>query len=197
MFTVFASEISGFGSVLDLGCGRGDVLAQAGVLTASHVSGVDGHEPSLMAAKEAGYTDVTKSDVMSYLSKQESSSVDIVVALDVVEHFMKTAGLELIAEATRVARHKVIFMTPNGFQYQAPAPDNPFQEHLSGWTPKEFYALGFTRITGINGLRQLRGEYSSPRIKPMKLGLLVSGATNSYVRTRPHRAFQFIAVKDI
>ena len=97
MFSVFASEISGFGSVLDLGCGRGDVLAQAGVLTASSVSGVDGHEPSLMAAKEAGYTDVTKSDVMSYLSKQESSSVDIVVALDVVEHFMKTAGLELIA----------------------------------------------------------------------------------------------------
>ena len=190
MFTVFASEISGFGSVLDLGCGRGDVLAQAGVLTASSVSGVDGHEPSLMAAKEAGYTDVTKSDVMSYLAKQESSSVDV------VEHFMKTEAVEPIAEATRVARHKVIFMTPNGFQYQAPAPDNSFQEHLSGWTPKEFYALGFTRITGINGLRQLRGEYSSPRIKPMKLGLLVSGATNSYVRTRPHRAFQFIAVKD-
>ena len=190
MFTVFASEISGFGSVLDLGCGRGDVLAQAGVLTASRVSGVDGHEPSLVAAKEAGYTDVTKSDVMSYLAKQESSSVDV------VEHFMKTEAVEPIAEATRVARHKVIFMTPNGFQYQAPAPDNSFQEHLSGWTPKEFYALGFTRITGINGLRQLRGEYSSPRIKPMKLGLLVSGATNSYVRTRPHRAFQFIAVKD-
>jgi hypothetical protein len=173
------------------------VLAQAGVLTSSRVGGVDGHEPSLMAAKEAGYTDVTNSDVMSYLAKQESSSVDVVVALDVVEHFMKTAGLELIAEATRVARHKVIFMTPNGFQYQAPAPDNPFQEHLSGWTPKEFYTLGFTRITGINGLRQLRGEYSSPRIQPMKLGLLVSGATNSYVRTRPHRAFQFIAVKDL
>jgi hypothetical protein len=150
-----------------------------------------------MAAKEAGYTDVTNSDVMSYLVKQESFSVDVVVAFDVVEHFMKTAGLELIAEATRVARQKVIFMTPDGFQYQAPAPDNPFQEHLSGWTPKEFYALGFTRITGINGLRQLRGEYSSPRIKPMKLGLLVSGATNLYVRTRPDRAFQFIAVKDI
>ena len=197
MFTVFAAEIAGFDSVLDLGCGRGDVLAQAGVLTSSRVSGVDGYEPSLKAAKEAGYADVTKSDVMSYLAEQESGSVDVVIALDVVEHFMKKAGLELILEATRVARYKVIFMTPNGFQYQAPAPDNPFQEHLSGWTPKEFYELGFTRITGINGLRPLRGEYSAPRIKPIKLGLLVSGATNSYVKTRPHRAFQFIAVKDL
>ncbi len=197
MFTVFASEIDGFDSVLDLGCGRGDVLVQAGVLTSSRVSGVDGDEPSLTAAKEAGYARVINSDAMSYLADQESSSFDVVIALDVVEHFKKAAGLELINEATRVARHKVIFMTPNGFQYQAPAPDNPFQEHLSGWTPQEFRDLGFSRITGINGIRALRGEYSAPRIKPKKLGLLLSGLTNSYVRTRPHRAFQFIAVKDL
>jgi len=197
LFTVFASEIAGFDSVLDLGCGRGDVLAQAGVLSSSTVSGVDGHEPSLAAAKKAGYSRVTNSDVMSYLADQEAASVDVIIALDVIEHFIKATGFNLIGEATRVARHKVIFMTPNGFQYQAPAPDNPFQEHLSGWTPQEFRDLGFTRFTGINGLRPLRGEYSSPRIKPAKLGLLLSGATNSYVRTRPHRAFQFIAVKDL
>ena len=91
-------------------------MAQAGVLFASRVSGVDGHAPSLIAAKEAGYESVTNSDLMSYLADQESASVDVVIALDVVEHFEKAAGFELIGEATRVARHKVIFMTPNGFQ---------------------------------------------------------------------------------
>jgi hypothetical protein len=112
----------------------------------------------------------------------------VVIALDVVEHFQKAAGLELISEATRVTRHKVIFLTSNGFQYQAPAPDNPFQEHLSGWTLQEFRDLGFSRITGINGIRALRGEYSAPRIKPKKLGLLLSRLTNSYVRTKAARS---------
>jgi SAM-dependent methyltransferase len=197
MLKVFASEIAGFSTVLDLGCGRGDVLEAAGVTASSKVTGVDGHDPSLIAAKSSGYSQVVNSDIMSFLASQESDSFDVVVALDVVEHFEKEEGSALIEEATRVAGRKVIFMTPNGFQYQAPAPDNPYQEHLSGWTPQEFADLGFSRLIGINGIRPLRGEYSAPRIKPMKLGLLLSGLTNSYVRSRPDKAFQFIAVKDI
>lgn len=197
MFDVFASEIDGFETVLDLGCGRGDVLARAGITGRAEVIGVDGHEPSLVAAKDAGYKQVINDDIMNNLRRRESDSVDVVVALDVVEHFTKKSGYELIEESIRVARHKVIFMTPNGFQFQAPAPDNPFQEHLSGWTPHDFRELGFSRFTGINGIKVLRGEYSAPKIKPTKIGLLLSGLTNPYVRKRPEKAFQFIAVRDV
>ncbi len=194
---VLAHEIEPGWRVLDVGCGTGAKLAAASLPTGVQLSGVDGHAPSLDLARAAGYSSVTHSDLLSFLESAQTASFDCVVSLDVVEHFTRADGAELIDQMCRVAARRVITLTPTGFVPQPPAPDNPHQEHLSGWWPQDFADRGFQRCYGINGLRSLRGPYAAPTIHPRTFGLAVSEATQLVVRKRPERAYQFIAVMDI
>lgn len=193
---VLRLEIEPGWSVLDLGCGPGRPLADAGLLPEISATGVDGHIPSLETATSRGYTAVHESDLRGFLSEIAPGAYDCSMAIDVVEHFPKEQGFDFIAEMIRAARHKVVIMTPNGFVPQEPAPDNPHQEHLSGWLPEEFAALGFQRVYGINGLKRLRGPYAAPTIRPNSMGLVLSEASQLVARKRPSLAYHFVAVLD-
>lgn len=74
-------------------------------------------------------------------------SVDAVFLLDVVEHFEKEEGRQLIHECERIARRQIILFTPLGFLPQDGDGDSKdgwglsggrWQVHRSGWTPKDF-----------------------------------------------------------
>ncbi|HWE49177.1 MAG TPA: methyltransferase domain-containing protein [Bryobacteraceae bacterium] len=75
-------------------------------------------------------------------------SVDIVFALDFIEHLSKEDGLAFVAEAERVARRQVVIFTPLGYFPQtyddATAADRwgmhggYWQTHRSGWVPEDF-----------------------------------------------------------
>lgn len=194
---VLAKEIKAGWRVLDVGCGTGAKLTGAALPAGVSLFGVDGHQPSLDIALANGYSGATCSDLMEFLVASPDAAFDCLVSLDVVEHFTRSDGDELLRQMCRVARRRVIVLTPTGFVPQPPAPDNPHQEHLSGWWPEDFAQRGFDRCYGINGWRPLRGEYAAPTLRPRGLGLAASELTQLFVRTRPEHAYQFIAVRDI
>lgn len=83
---------------------------------------------------------------LSFLQHAQDKSIDTIFLLDVIEHLEKKDGLELLTEATRVARRQIVIFTPLGFMPQhyeesEKWPDvehGDLQNHLSGWTPEDF-----------------------------------------------------------
>ena len=101
-------------------------------------------------------------------------SFDAVVCLDVVEHLERAQALELLATLESIARRRVVVFTPNGFVPQPATPDNPYQEHLSGFTTDEMRDLGYT-VRGIHGLWFLLGAFGETRLAPGALWRRVVG----------------------
>ena len=173
-------------AVLDVGCsdGRGSEVLTGAL-------GCDIHLPTLRGAASSGRRwPAVQADVRKLPFR--SNSFDVVVALDVVEHFVKPDALEVIREMDRVTRRTVVVMTPSGFVPQPPTETEPWQEHRSGFEADELRALGFD-VQGIGGWARLRGDYGA--FRGGVLGQLAAALSDTYVRRAPHQAFHLLAVK--
>ena len=181
-------------TALDLGCGEGNHLP-VGLPEALQITGVDSHRASLdVAMKHERYTDVICGDIFSVLADCRDASYDAVIACDLIEHLTTASGAILAAEMRRVSRRIAIIATPNGFVPQPPRADNPANEHLSGWNPRDLNALGFSVISGHYGWRRLRTTYGLPKLKPGMAGDLVACITARPIARFPHHAYQLVAV---
>jgi SAM-dependent methyltransferase len=182
--------LDGHTRVLDVGCadGRGSaVLSHRGTL------GVDIYRPALESGRFRGRrSSVVQADVRDLPYCDEA--FDVVVALDVVEHFEKPDALDLLCELERVARETVVVATPNGFVAQPPTEDEPWQEHRCGFSPDELEQLGY-RVSGVGGASAFRGPYGAFRGGP--LGKAAGACTAPFARRRPRIAFALLAVKDL
>ena len=142
-------------SVLDLGCGRHSMVP---ILPKSvNTVGVEFFEPHLDEARESArhssyvHADITKADF-------PEKSFDAVVMLDVIEHLPKAQGEALLSSMQRWARKKIVIFTPNGFVHQHEYDENPLMEHLSGWEPGDFRRLGFNKVFGVRGFKELKKD---------------------------------------
>ncbi len=101
--------------ILDLGCGKGGflkVFKECGYL---HVEGVDVSAEDVLYAHTFGMSEVRLGDIMETLSTASDASYDIVLFLDVIEHFAHAEILHLLTEAHRIIRHggTIILHVPN------------------------------------------------------------------------------------
>ena len=134
-------------SVLLVGCGPSSRIS---FRRGQAVVGIDLFLPYLISARHEGQmSNVVRADGTSLPFKH--SSFDCVLAVDVIEHLPKVAGLRLIDEMNRVCRGMLLLFTPNGFFPQKSYDGNPHQEHLAGWTTDDLERLGFS-VSGANGL---------------------------------------------
>ena len=116
--------------------------------------------------------------------------------LDIIEHFKKDRGYELVAKAERIAKKKVIIVTPNGFLPQQ-SKNGDLQEHLSGWNCEDMEKLGYS-VAGLLGLKHLRGEYHNLRYQPKIFWGIVSELTQHfYARRHPKKACSLFCVKNL
>jgi SAM-dependent methyltransferase len=183
-------------SLLDIGCGERSPIFRFSK-SIPHTTGVDSHLPSIERSKAEGiHTEYVQMNIADIGNRFEPRSFDCVMALDVIEHFEKEAGLRLLEAMERIARKKVVLFTPNGFVAQPATTDNPHQLHRSGWTASEMRARGYEML-GIGGWRPLRGAYALPRIHPFWLTERLSLLTERYFESRPEQAFQILCTKRI
>jgi len=177
-------------TVADVGCSDGRGSEVLGTLNST---GFDIYEPALRQAVVRGRRRrAVLADVRQLPARD--GAFDVVVSLDVVEHFPKTEALALIAELERVARRLVVLLTPNGFIPQPPGEDEPWQEHRCGFHASELEALGYS-VRGRGGPAAWRGPYGS--FRGGSLGQLAAVAVAPLANRRPTASFHLLGVKHL
>lgn len=194
-------ELTGVGTVLDLGCGADSPVQH---LRGSYLVGVDGDHRTVQVARERGtHDEVLEADLMSVAFPAQS--FDAVVLVEVIEHISHADGERLLRQALTWSRRKVIVTTPNGFWPQGPLDGNALQVHRCGWTIDELRGLGM-RVRGLAGARVLRKENAggsrsavtpfaaTVRWRPWPVWLAVAAATQVITYRMPRLAFELFAV---
>jgi hypothetical protein len=72
-------------------------------------------------------------------------SYELVLAIDILEHFSPSDGLRFLSHLTRIASKAAIVSTPKEFIPQE-VPANPYENHHSLWTQEELIDNQFAHI---------------------------------------------------
>jgi len=181
-------------SVLDIGCGSNSPLRL--IDKDLYMVGTDAHKPSIAESKKKKiHQKYLVMDVLDIDKKFKAKSFDVVIANDLIEHLKKKDGFKLLAKMEKIARRKVIVLTPNGFIEQFDE-DNIHQEHLSGWYIRDFKKLGYV-VEGMYGLRTLRGEEAELKFRPKIFWGVVSLLSHLfYTRYAPKNSFSLLCIKE-
>lgn len=155
--------------ILDLGFGKG--AHWLGGAPWEKLTVVDASDDWLQeGAEQAQPAKTLVGELPQILNQFKDDSFHIVLAFDVIEHLPKHDGYLLAYEMQRIASDLAVIYTPNGMVWQPGSPDNPFNAHISGWTPTEFKELGWRPIRGHVGPKPFWGPYMTwrgPNIKGM------------------------------
>lgn len=185
-------------TVLDIGCGDGQLMVKVNYDKKYEVTGVDLYRPALRKAKRTG---VYKKTVLSDLTKLKfkQKSFDVVLASQVIEHISKKDGLKILSLMEKIAKDKVIISTPNGFVPFEPfedKDDNPLQIHKSGWRVEEMKKLGYKIYgQGSNFIYRPKGPlYKFRKLK--NLLVIASYLLSPIVYFYPNLSFIIIAIKN-
>ena len=102
-------------SIVDLGCGSGALLLLLQEAGYGNVIGVETSPDQVDFARQLGVRSVIPGNLVSFLRESDSEIFDVVVAIDVIEHFRKDEVLEILDQAHRVLRPsgKLIIHVPN------------------------------------------------------------------------------------
>lgn len=127
-----------------------------------------------------------------------SKSFDYVIAFDVIEHLSRESGYLLLYEMERIARFSSAVFTPNGHVWQPPAPSNPYQAHVSGWTPRDLRQFGWDKVFGARGLKAFYGPFARARFLPnSRLAASLRAVIDRFAVLFPSLSFSFIAVQTV
>ncbi len=99
--------------ILDLGCGYGSLLHFLSEQGYNRIEGIDISAEQVEQARRIGVTNVQQANLFNFLSKEQSW--DVIIALDLIEHFTKSEVVELI-ELLRTSLGeggRLIARTPN------------------------------------------------------------------------------------
>lgn len=101
--------------IVDLGCGSGALLLFLQEAGYRNAMGVETSPDQVEFARQLGVRSVTPGDLVSFLRDSASEIFDVVVAIDVIEHFRKDEVLDIMDQAHRVLRPggKMIVHVPN------------------------------------------------------------------------------------
>ena len=157
-----------------------------------YCEGVDLFDESIKKSKKEKIHNKYKiGDSRKLNSLYKANSFDVAV----IEHFKKREALKLIKDIERIARKRVIIMTPNGFYPQDSINGNPYQRHSSGWTDNEMKNLGY-KVFGLRGYKYLRGDYATIKFKPWVLWGALSFMSEFLFFFFPKNSYHIFCIKD-
>lgn len=102
-------------SILDCGCGQGVLISILRRLGYKDVIGIDVSMEQVELARSTGVTGVFLEDIFDH-AKSHSETYDVIIAIDVAEHFDKGQVLELFSAWFRLLKPggRLIMRSPNG-----------------------------------------------------------------------------------
>lgn len=106
------------------------------------IDGIEGYSGYITAVHEYAYTNLFIGDALEVLSTLQSDTYDLVLAIDILEHFDKEQGNLFLKECQRVCKGAVLVSTPKDFIEQEVIV-NPLENHRSHWTEQDLRMCGF------------------------------------------------------
>lgn len=181
-------------TVLDVGCGYISPLRY--IRNLKYTAGIDIDRAAVRVSRRQHiHHKYNVGDIRGLGHLFPEKSFDTVIAFDVVEHLTKKDGYKLIRNMEKIARKKIIIITPNGFQPQANFNTNRHQQHLSGWTSADFRKYKFS-VYGLRGLRWLRGQYGALKYHPWFLAAGLACISEPILFFFPALSYDLVAVKE-
>jgi SAM-dependent methyltransferase len=109
------------------------------------IDGIEACEVYLTPVHDYVYNQIFVGDALDILPILATQSYDLVLAIDILEHFTKSQGEQFLEELQRLARKAVLLSTPKEFIPQEIAA-NPYENHRSLWTDAELATRRYQRI---------------------------------------------------
>ena len=136
---------------VDLGCGLGHMVFLLESEGFTRTTGVELDAVQLEQARPFVRGDLVADDVLSYLGRVPSASVDFVSAVNFLEHVPKDALLALLREVRRVLRAggSLVAMVPNAVSPFGGLTRHWDITHEWAFTPSNFHQLA--ALTGFSG----------------------------------------------
>ena len=196
-FNLLKKKFKNVQTVLELGAGKDSYINFKD--RGYRITALDLHKASIeISKKHNNFDEYILGDAREVRDIFKNKSFDVVTAFDLIEHFEKNEGYQLLEDMVKVAGERVIVFTPNGFVPQSAFDDNPFQEHKSGWTYQDMKKLGFI-VYGVNGYKKLRGMYAVPKMKPREFGNFISNLSQIFLNITGLKKYSFaiLCVKNV
>ena len=113
-----------------------------------HIDGIEGHPAYLTPMHRFLYNEIHVGDAGALL--KTLPDYDLIFLGDVLEHFEKTAGAELLRDAWARARKAVVLCTPKFETEQGALCGNELERHRSLWSAKDFDPFPGARVTTVD-----------------------------------------------
>ena len=191
-------------TILDLGCGDGNLMELLAEGKRWQVTGVDLYAKKVkIASKRSIFIEVFKADIIKFVKQQiiKRKKYDVVFCSQVIEHLDRKQGEELLSSVESIASQRIIIGTPREFMEQPISylGDNPHQVHKSGWSEEDFRKRDY-KVFGI-GLAPLWSEEGLIRTNNNKVAVAfysaVSFLFSPVVYFIPKIAAGILCIKDI
>jgi len=148
-------------SILDVGVGFGKwghlFREYTDILEAEHdparydkknwqirIDGIEGHTPYLTPMHTYLYDKIHVGDATIVI--KTLPNYDLIFLGDIIEHFDKNAGLQLLNEVAGRANQAVVVSTPKYETAQEDLCGNELERHRSLWSETDFKLAGFTQV---------------------------------------------------
>ena len=109
------------------------------------LDGIEACDVYLTPVHEYCYNNLIIGNALEILPTLADNSYELVLAIDILEHFTKTDGLEFLTQIKRIANKAVLISTPKEFIPQE-VEANPYENHRSFWEKEELIKNGFPII---------------------------------------------------
>jgi cyclopropane fatty-acyl-phospholipid synthase-like methyltransferase len=145
------SEASKYDSVLDIGCGAGELINS---INADKRLGIDICDAAISKAQQLRTRKKYRIQPVQYLvgdimciTSIVKKRIDCIIGIDVIEHFNKYNASNLILQCEAKAKKKLIFFVPVGVHPQTKDSkgfgNDYYQTHRSSWYPEEMEERGY------------------------------------------------------
>lgn len=109
------------------------------------IDGIEGYAGYLTPVHQWAYNDVRIGDALAVLPTIADDQYDLVMAIDILEHFDQAEGIVFLQHCRRIARRMALVSTPKEFIEQH-VEANPLEDHRSVWTQADLAAQGYTTV---------------------------------------------------
>ena len=113
------------------------------------IDGIEGFSEYLTPVHHYVYNDLFIGNALEILPKIQAQSYELVIAIDILEHFEVEEALFFIKELKRASKKYVLISTPKTFIEQE-VEANPLENHRSLWSLESLQELGFTEVIENN-----------------------------------------------